>query len=114
MPTQQEEIEDKLIKDFQEWAKKTLAGYGEDEADVWFEDLPAYDSLEWKVRELIRETTTTLAESHKVDLRKLYNYLLSKEAVIAKGGIQTDYENGYFDAIDDLAKHVSQEFNIEV
>lgn len=53
------DLEYKLVKDFQEWAKKTQAGYGEDEADIWFEDIPSYDSLEWKVRELIREALTT-------------------------------------------------------
>ena len=53
-------IEDEKVKEFAEWAKINQCGYGEDEADIWFEDLPHYDALEWKVREIVREVTTTL------------------------------------------------------
>lgn len=52
------DLEDKIVKDFAEWARTTQAGYGEDEADIWFEDIPAYDSLEWKVREIVRTLLT--------------------------------------------------------
>ena len=53
------DLEDKIVKEFAEWAKSTQAGYGEDEADIWFEDIPAYDALEWKVREIVRTLLTT-------------------------------------------------------
>lgn len=51
--------EDKIVKEFAEWARTTQAGYGEDEADIWFEDIPAYDALEWKVREIVRSLLTS-------------------------------------------------------
>lgn len=51
-------IEDKTVKKFAEWARTNTAGYGEDEADIWFEDLPNYDTLEWTVRILTREALT--------------------------------------------------------
>ena len=56
------DLEDKIVKEFAEWARTTQAGYGEDEADIWFEDIPAYDALEWKVREIVR---TLLTEKDK-------------------------------------------------
>ena len=41
------------------------------------------------------------------ELKELYSWLVSVEARIAKEGVNSDYKNGYFEAIDDLAKHLS-------
>ena len=49
------DVEDRLVKEFAEWARTNACGYGEDEADIWFEDIPHYDVLEWQVRLLIRQ-----------------------------------------------------------
>ena len=40
-------------------------------------------------------------------LEEVYKYLLSIEARMAKEQIESDYESGYFEAIDDLAKYIN-------
>jgi hypothetical protein len=73
--------------------------------------------LEQDIRKAL-QSQATIAECVRIAegglMKELYQYLITKEAVIAKSGIQSDYENGYFDAIDDIAKHVSQEYGVDL
>ena len=82
--------EDLVVKDFAEWARTTQAGYGEDEADIWFEDLPAYDALEWKVREIVRSLLTSRDTYWKERVRKEVEKLLVKEYM---KGSPAQYQN---------------------
>ena len=48
-----------------------------------------------------------IASSHQSLLETIYNHLVSEEVRIAKDRINSDYENGYFEAIDDIAKYIA-------
>ena len=78
-------VEEKSIKTFRAWARKTSAGQDEDgETDIYFEDLPEYDQMEWQVRMLVREALQSQAEEYQKEkeevMKLIYEIILDEES----------------------------------
>lgn len=58
------------------------------------------DIADWWLQKI-----TTRDQQHKKEMEDVYRWLLSMEARLATNPIESDYEQGYFDAVDDIAKH---------
>lgn len=53
------------------------------------------------------EVKSYILSRDKALIEGIHSHLVSVEARIAKEGLNSDYENGYFEAIDDMAKWIN-------
>lgn len=77
----------------------------------WYRDTPTINKhgISLTCESIADFWLSKLESAHTETLQQveeIYSHLVSEEARMAKEGLNSDFENGYFEAIDDVAKFI--------